>query len=325
MATYIDDLFIESNTSFKTLGDLLKEEFGSPKVHTPLRHHHDFQNPEAGPDSTLLLMPAWQAGNDLGVKIVTVSPENGKYDLPSIQGNYLYLDAQKGQVRALFDAKAITAKRTAATSALAASYLARKDADTLLVLGTGSLSANLIQAHAAYRPLKRVFVWGRNYEKAAELTQRLMKNSNPKGYEIKAISDYQSVLQEADIISTATLSTEPLIDGSLLRKGQHLDLVGSYKKNMREADDKCIERSTVFVDTFQGGLKESGDIVIPLEKGILKRSDVKADLFGLCSGGHPGRTREDEITLFKSVGHASEDLVAARYYYQMHERLRQDT
>ena len=113
--------------------------------------------------------------------------------------------------------------------------------------------------------------------------------------------------------------------GDLLRPGQHLDLVGSYKKNMREADDRCIERSGIFLDTYQGGLKESGDIVIPLKSGILSPADVRADLFELCSGTRPGRTGDDEITLFKSVGHASEDLIAARYYFEIYERLQKNT
>ena len=325
MIPFIGDDFIESNTSFEKLGNLLRSEFSAPGVTTPLRHHHDFPNPVEGKDSTLLLMPAWEAGKDLGVKIVTVSPENGKYDLPSIQGNYLYLDAHKGKVRAIFDAKGLTAKRTAAISGVAASYLARKDAETLLVLGTGVLAENLVNAHSSFRRIKQVYIWGRDFEKANSVVECLKQKMEKQEFGIEPVADFRKVLEQADIISTATLSKAPLIDGNLLRPGQHLDLVGAYKKNMREADDKCIERSSVFVDTFQGGLKESGDIVIPLKKGILSQSQVRADLYGLCSGRHPGRMNDDEITLFKSVGHASEDLVAARYYFEIYERLQQNT
>lgn len=325
MIPFIDDDFIEAETSFRDLGDLLKLEFGWPSVTTPMRHHHDFANPVEGKDSTLLLMPAWHAGRDLGVKIVTVSPENGKYGLPSIQGNYLYLDAQNGTVRAIFDAKALTAKRTAAVSALASSFLASDQANTLLVLGTGALGKNLILAHTEFRKLKQVYLWGRDFQKARKLVQNLKQNLGFQTLEIEAVSDFESVLSQADIISTATLSESPLLRGDLLRPGQHLDLVGSYKKNMREADDNCIERSAVFLDTYQGGLKESGDIVIPIESGILSPSEVRADLFELCSGTHPGRIDETEITLFKSVGHASEDLIAARYYFNIYERLQKNT
>lgn len=325
MIPFIDDAFIETHTSFEDLGGLLSSEFAAPEVTTPMRHHHDFPNPLEGKDSTLLLMPAWSAGEDLGVKIVTVSPKNGKYDLPSIQGNYLYLDAHKGTVRAIFDAKALTAKRTAAVSALAASFLANEDSETLLVLGTGALAKNLILAHAEFRKLKQVYLWGRDFEKATKLVQSLQQNTRRLSFEIEAVYDFERVLEKADMISTATLSESPLLRGSLLRPGQHLDLVGSYKKNMREADDQCIMRSSVFLDTYQGGLKESGDIVIPLESGILSRAEVRADLFELCARIRPGRANQDEITLFKSVGHASEDLIAARYYYKIYERLQKNT
>lgn len=325
MIPFIDDVFIEAETSFRDLGNSLKLEFGAPTVTTPMRHHHDFPNPEESKESTLLLMPAWDAGQDVGVKIVTVSPENGKFGLPSIQGSYLYLDAHKGTVRAIFDAKALTAKRTAAVSAVAASFLAREDADTLLVLGTGALGKNLILAHSNFRNLKQVYLWGRDFGKARKLANELNLQMADQSLQIEAVADFEEVLSSADIISTATLSERPLLKGDLLRPGQHLDLVGSYKKNMREADDRCIERSSVFLDTYQGGLKESGDIVIPLESGILSRSEVRADLFELCSAAHPGRTDINEITLFKSVGHASEDLIAARYYFEIYERLQKNT
>jgi ornithine cyclodeaminase len=325
MIPFIDDVFIEAETSFQDLGELLLSEFRAPEVYTPMRHHHDYSNPKEEKDSTLLLMPAWEAGEDLGVKIVTVSPENGKYDLPSIQGSYLYLNAHNGTVRSIFDAKALTAKRTAAVSALAASFLANADSRTLLVLGTGVLAKNLILAHTEFKELKQVYVWGRSFQKASELVNNLKLKLAHSSCSIAAVTDFESVLPEADIISTATLADSPLVKGDLLRPGQHLDLVGSYKRSMREADDRCIERSSVYLDTYQGGLKESGDIVIPIEKGVLSPSDVKADLFELCSGSRPGRTKKDEITLFKSVGHASEDLIAARYYFEIYERLQKDT
>jgi len=308
---FIHNEFIESNTDFKKLINSLKEGFAEKSVETPMRHHHDFENPEEAIDSTLLLMPAWRAGNDLGVKIVTVSPNNGKYDLPSIQGSYLYMDAHKGSIRAILDAKALTAKRTAATSALAASFLAREDASVLLMLGTGALSRNLIKAHASIRPISKVYIWGRDFNKSSEIALELKDDF----LEITPIKDYTPYLAKADIISCATLSKTPLVFGQYLREGQHLDLVGAYKKDMREADDVAVMKSNIFVDTFQGGLKESGDIVIPMQSGILKRNAIKADLFDLCSSEKKGRESDSEITFFKSVGHASEDLIGAKYYF----------
>ncbi len=308
----ISDNFIEENCDFKKLIEGLREGFSDSTIEVPLRHHHDFANPEENKDSTLLLMPAFQPGKDLGVKIVTVSPNNGKYDLPSIQGTYIYLDGHKGNIKAILDAKSLTGKRTAATSALASSYLSRKDASSMLMIGTGALAINLIQAHASVRPIKEVYVWGRTIQKAQMVCDTL------KGFPFTctAISAIEEVVQEVDIISSATLSPVPLIFGKWLKAGQHLDLVGAYKKDMREADDVAILRSSVFLDTYQGGLKESGDILIPLTNGIITRETIKADLFELCSNKKCGRTSDKEITFFKSVGHALEDLVAAAYFYK---------
>jgi len=308
----IDDQFINENTQFNELISILNDSFKSSNVDVPLRHHHDFKNPKEDVDSTLLLMPAWNPSEEAGVKIVTVSPNNGKYDLPSIQGTYIYLDAHKGMVKAILAAKSLTAKRTAATSALAATYLAKKDASSLLMIGTGALSTNLILAHASVRPIKKVFIWGRSINKAKEICNEL-SNEN---FEITAVETIEEVISKVDIISCATLSKTPLVFGKYLKEGQHLDLVGSYKKNMREADDKAVEKSTVFIDHYEGGLKESGDIVIPLQNGTLMESDIKADLFELCSNKKTGRTSNKEITFFKSVGHALEDLAAATYYYK---------
>ncbi len=307
----IDDMFINENTSFPELISKLKDGFASRNIIVPMRHHHDFPNPQVGLDSTLLLMPAWNTGKEAGVKIVTVSPENGQFGLPSIQGVYILMDALKGKVKAIIQAKSLTAKRTAAASALASSFLSRKNASSLLMVGTGALASNLIKAHASVRPIKTVYVWGRNLEKAQDICNAL----KGEDFEIKAIGTIEEKIGEVDIISCATLSKTPLILGKSLKNGQHIDLVGAYKKDMREADDKTISRALVFVDTMQGSLKESGDIVIPLQNGIITKDDIKSDLFGLCSGGHTGRTNDRQITVFKSVGHALEDLVAATYYY----------
>lgn len=309
---FITNDFIESHTDFEELIEVLKTGFSNNSVETPMRHHHDYPNPKESDDSTLLLMPSWEAGKDIGVKVVTVNPNNGQYDLPSIQGTYLYMDGRKGMIRAILEAKSLTAKRTAATSALAASYLAKEDASSMLILGTGALSKNLIKAHCSIRPIKKVYVWGRDFKKAVSISQ----DFDQKKFEVTPVKDYFDVLSEVDIISSATLSKKPLILGKYLKKGQHLDLVGAYKKDMREADDEAVANSVVFLDTYQGGLKESGDIVIPLQNGILKESEIKADLYKLCSGSHKGRESDNEITFFKSVGHASEDLMGARYFYE---------
>jgi ornithine cyclodeaminase len=313
----IDAKFIEENTNFPALISELDSGFSSKNVIVPMRHHHDFPNPEVEADSTLLLMPAWNPSQEAGVKIVTVSPENSQFDLPSIHGTYIDMDAKTGALKAILEAKSLTAKRTAAASALASSFLAKKEASSLLMIGTGALSINLIKAHASVRPIKTVYVWGRHIKKAQAICDAL---SNSR-FSVEAIQNIEDKIAEVDIISCATLSKTPLVLGKHLKAGQHVDLVGAYKKDMREADDDAIRIASVFVDTMQGGLKESGDIVIPLEKGIITKTDIKADLFQLCSKEKQGRQSDDEITLFKSVGHALEDLIAAKYYYNQFTNL----
>ncbi|MCD8447311.1 ornithine cyclodeaminase family protein [Tenacibaculum finnmarkense] len=322
----IDSNYIENNTNFSALITELKAAFSSQETLVPMRHHHDFANPAVNADSTLLLMPAWNPSKNAGVKIVTVSPENSQFDLPSINGTYIYLDAVKGTIKAILEAKSLTVKRTASASALASSFLSKENSSSLLMIGTGALSVNLIKAHASVRPIKNVFIWGRNFSKAQAICEEL-QNEN---FTITAVQTIEEKISEVDIISCATLSKTPLVLGKYLKAGQHVDLVGAYKKDMREADDQVIKKGAVYIDTFQGGLKESGDIFIPLQTGILKEEDIKADLFQLCSSqeisegisegivGKKGRENEDEITVFKSVGHALEDLTAANYFYNQY-------
>lgn len=309
---FISDAFIAENCNFSKLIEALRKGFSNTEIEVPMRHHHDFPNPQEKVDSTLLLMPAFHPGKDLGVKIVTVSPNNGEHNLPAIQGVYIYLDAQFGNIKAILDAKVLTASRTAAASALASSYLSRQDSSTLLMIGTGALASNLIRSHASVRPITKVYVWGRNSEKSKAVCEDLKDYP----FSCESVDSIESVIQKADIISCATLSKTPLVLGKWLQEGQHLDLVGAYKKDMREADDEAIKKASVFVDTFQGGLKESGDIVIPLQNNVITKADIKADLFELCSNAKQGRTSAKEITFFKSVGHALEDLVAASHFYQ---------
>ncbi|RNC91689.1 MAG: ornithine cyclodeaminase family protein [Allomuricauda sp.] len=310
----IDSSFVEHHTSFNTLIEVLKMSFAENSTIVPERHHHHFPNPEVKQDSTLLLMPAWNPSADAGVKVVTVSPANGAFDLPSIQGSYLYLDATTGALKAIIEAKSLTAKRTAATSALASSFLSRPEANSLLMIGTGALSSNLIQAHCAVRPIEQVYIWGRDKAKARVVAEKVRS----KRIEVNTITTIEAVLSKVDIVSCATLSKTPLVLGKHLSPGQHIDLVGAYKPDMREADDAVMQKASIFLDSHKSGLKESGDIVIPLNQGVIKAEDLRADLFDLCSNKKKGRRSESEITVFKSVGHALEDLVAAKYFYQQY-------
>ncbi|MEO1514546.1 MAG: ornithine cyclodeaminase family protein [Bacteroidota bacterium] len=277
----------------------------------PQRHHHNFLNPNAQKESTLLLMPAWQAGGYLGVKLIVVSPENVQRELPSIQGMYLLFDAVTGTPLAQIDAKALTSRRTAASSALAASYLCRSAANCLLIVGTGVLSRELAHAYAAIRPIQQVLVWGRNLQRAQQVVSELSENFP----QVEAVENLEEGVKRADIISCATLSEKALVKGAWLRPGQHLDLIGSYKPDMRETDDAAMRRASIFIDT-QSACLESGDLYLPLQNGAIGPDDICGDLYDLCLGKHPGRTEESELTLFKSVGYALEDLVAAKLVYE---------
>ena len=301
--------------TYNQLIPALKKGFQEPYV-VPLRHHHNYENKPAA-DSTLLLMPAWKSGAYLGVKVVTVSPENGRLNLPSVQGMYLLFDSVTGMPLAQMEAKSLTTIRTAAASALASQFLSRKDSTSLLMIGTGNMAPALIEAHASVRSIKEVYVWGRNFEKAKTLVDNLsLPNLN-----IQPIENIHPIIKKVDIISCATLSNDPLVKGEWLQAGQHLDLVGSFTPAMREADDLAIKRTSVYVDVLEGATKESGDIVIPLQNGIIQQADIQGDLFDLCANRVIGRTREDEITLFKSVGHALEDLVAATLVYNSFQKI----
>lgn len=306
----INDSALSDALDFPSLIKALKMAFQKPIV-TPLRHHHNFKNPNEEVPSTLLLMPSWEEGTYLGVKLVVVCPNNASYHLPSIQGQYLLFDAVYGTPLAQMDAKLLTNLRTAAASALAADYLARKDAKNLLMLGTGSLAPFLIQAHKNVRSIQKVWIWGRNYEKAKKCADQL----HHLNLEISPVENYTTIIDQADIISTATLANQPILSGKYLKEGQHLDLVGSFKPDMRETDNTAISKSEVYVDTLEGAPKESGDIFQPIQEGILLPEDINGDLFGLCKGVVQGRQHPKAITLFKSVGHALEDLAAAVLAY----------
>src|SRR6185312_3814723 len=291
---------------FPTLVEALRQMFRAG-AEAPVRHHHTIPVP-GGRDATLLLMPSWQAGRHIGVKLATIFPDNPAHGELSLMGGYLLLDGKSGKPLALLDAPALTARRTAAASALAASYLARPDCERLLMVGTGNLAAHLIEAHASVRPIVNVLVWGRSPEKAAKLAQRLTRRQ----LKVAATTDLANAVRGAHIICCATLSERPLIEGHWLPLGVHLDLVGGFRPEMREVDDDCIRRARVFVDTRAGALSEAGDIVQPMRAGVLAEDDIAGDLFDLARGSRAGRRYHDQITLFKSVGTAIEDLAGAR-------------
>ncbi len=296
---------VDRALDYAELADRLADGFRAG-CDAPRRHHHPVATPD-GSGGTLLLMPAWQTGRHIGVKQVTIFPANAARGLPSVMGLYTLLEADTGQPIAVIDGVSLTVRRTAAASALAARFLARPDAERLAMVGAGALAPHLIRAHAAVRPIRRVTIWNHNPDKAARLARAFADDD----MDVTATTDLAAAVAQADVISCATLSKQPLVRGAWLKPGAHLDLVGAYLPSMRESDDAAVRAARIFVDTRDGALREGGDIADPLARGVIQSQDVVADLFELCRGAHAGRGGADEITLFKSVGYALEDLVAA--------------
>ncbi len=286
---------------FRPLADALSEAFARG-AEVPLRHAHAL-----GPREALLLMPAWSP-EALGVKLVTVFTDNAARGLASVNAIYVLLDRVSGAPLAVIDGEELTLRRTAAASALAARFLARPDARTLLLVGSGRLAPFRARAHFALRPeLTRVRVWGRS-DQRTQTTAQLLRDA---GLPVETVSDLELAVASADIVSCATTSTQPLVHGAWLAPGTHLDLVGSFQPAMREVDDEAVARARLFVDTYAGALAEAGDLVEPLRRGVIRREDVLGDLAQLVRQECVGRTGPDDITLYKSVGTALADLAAA--------------
>jgi len=296
---------VAESLPYEQLIDALDAAFQRDQV-VPERAHYDVRVPR-GTTGTLLTMPAWRPGASLGVKIATIFPDNSGKGLPPVHATYLLLDAQTGVPRAQLDGAELTLRRTAAASALASRYLSRVDSRVLLLVGSGSLAPHLICAHAAVRDVEEVLIWSRRRESAQALASRFADAA----WKTVVADDLQQAVRQADLISCATLATEPLVFGDWLHAGQHLDLVGAFKPGMQEVDTVAMQRADVYVDTYAGAFAEAGEIVAALQKGAIGRSDIIADLAGLCQKIEPGRQGEDSITLFKSVGTALEDLTGA--------------
>lgn len=277
----------------------------------PPRHVHAVADAAGAPVGHVLLMPAWQAGALLGIKVVSVYPGNTAQGLPSLHGVYLLLDARTGVPLAQIDGAELTSRRTVATSALAASLLARADASRLLIVGAGRVSSLVAEAMACVRPIRQVRVW--NHRAAG--SRRLADALAARGFDALAVADLQAAVAEADIVSCATLAREPLLRGDWLRAGTHLDLVGAFTPDMREADSECLRRAGVFVDHDEA-LAKAGDLLQAAAEGAFAPAQLQATLTQLCRGERPGRSEPSQITLFKSVGSALQDLAAAQLALQ---------
>jgi len=300
----IDSAELRDLTPWPALIEAIDSAFRQP-CEMPRRLHYDVRTEHSA--GALLIMPAWIRGGLLGVKVVQAFPGNSDHGIPSIHGMYMLASATTGEVLALIDAQELTARRTAAASALAARYLSRTSSRHLLVMGTGRLAHNIVEAHAAVRPIEHVAIWGRTPGHADAVAATIRKTL---GLDAVAVENLHGAIAQADIVSTVTTARSPILEGRFLKAGTHVDLVGSYAPLMREADDDVLPGASIFVDNLETAPQESGDILTPVSRGLIRVSDIEGDLFGLCRGLVRGRTSDEVITVFKSVGVALEDLAA---------------
>ena len=280
----------------------------------PPRHVHEVPVP-GGAAFTSLIMPAWIPGRYYGIKTINIAPGNAARGLPGLHASYILYDGSTGAPLAAIDGDAITHRRTAGASALAARWLAREDASHLLVVGAGQVARLLPAAYAAVRPIARVSVWARDAAKSQALATELQRQGLPA----RAVADLQAACGEADIVSCATLATAPVVRGAWLRPGTHLDLIGSFTPAMREADDDCFAGASLYLDTEEA-LKKSGELLGPLSRGVFRADAVRGTLATLSRGAADGRRTPAERTVFKSVGTALEDLAAAVLVYEAHKQ-----
>ncbi len=289
--------------------EAIEQILAEPNAVAPMRTVHTLPD-TVGDDAALLLKPGWILGDVIAIKAVTFFPNNGQLELPTINAGVLLFSGANGTFLGACDGNELTTRRTAAASAVAAKRLARTDARNLLVVGTGALSPMTALAHCSVRDYEMVQVWGRNNDKARRVVNHLITESIPA----RVALDLDEAVSEADVITAVTGAKSPLIKGALLQDGAHVDLIGAFTPEMRESDDDVVRRATVFADTRTDGVI-AGDLAQPIASGILDPDDIVADLAELATGAHPGRTSNEQITMFKSAGFALEDVAAAKLVF----------
>jgi alanine dehydrogenase len=265
-------------------------------------------------EGLFLFMPAYlERGNSFGTKIISVFPGNLSLGLSTLQAAYLLNDPMTGEFLALMDGILLTATRTGATSAVATKYLSRENSETLGIIGTGAQAPFQAEAICKVRPIRKILAYDREQEIAENFSVIVSKSLQ---IPVEVMSTSREVVVESDILVTVTTSKIPVFDGRDLKPGIHINAVGAYTPEMQELDEVTVKRSKIVVDTYGGCMAEAGDLLIPMREGKLSKEEIYADLGEMVLGQKPGRIREDEITLFESVGFALEDLVTARLAYR---------
>ncbi|MEM7281126.1 MAG: ornithine cyclodeaminase family protein [Pseudomonadota bacterium] len=305
---------IRARLTYPELVAALESTYAEPSM---AAHRHLHYLPELGGEDGICMatMPAWGKGHDIGTKIFTYFPENNQRNTPTVQAVVLIFDGKNGKPKAIVDGTELTLWRTASMSALASKLLSRTDASRLLLCGSGALAPHAALAHASIRPIQDIMVWARR-RSAAEATAESLRHARPDIH-VSVATDLSQAVPQADIVSCQTSAKEPFLRGEWIRPGSHVDLAGSHSPKARECDDETIRMSKVYMDVMQNAETESGDVIIPIQNGVVDRKHILGDLSDLCSKRVDGRTHPDDVTTYKSSGSALADLAAAELIVKM--------
>ena len=304
---HISNEFVRKHLNYRELISLLEEAYISAEIKTATKSLNAFGDQL---QNGVMSMSAWNS-EYVGTKLLMIMPDNPNQGLPAIRGLYTLNHAKSGEVLCTIDAEEMTSIRTACASALAASKLARQDSKSLLVLGNGALAKHMIIAHAEVRPLEQIYIWGRNDGKSEQVKASLDDELRTK---VTVISSFEDSIEGIDIISAATGAQSPIIHKRHISKGQHIDLVGSYKPDMQELDERVLGMASVYADDLKNTPKKAGEFCKAFENEIMSMDDIKGDLKTISSSPFLRETAE-EITVFKSSGMAIQDLVSAQLLY----------
>jgi ornithine cyclodeaminase len=265
-----------------------------------------------GDSSAVLIMPAWKAHENMGVKLVSIWPGNSAKGRSAVSAVYVLISCEDGNPIAVLDGTELTLRRTAAAAALAARILARKNSQRLAILGTGSLSAPMAVAHASVMDFKTILVWGRDVKKAQAVVESLAL----QGITAEVSGDLQATLAQADVVSAASTATVPFIRSDWVKPGTHLGLMGAFTPTMAEAEPALMPRAQVFADSREAILQKGGEVLQAIQQGLIAASDIQGELAEIAASPQKLWRRSDEaLTVFKSVGFASLDLIAAEMVF----------
>ena len=305
---------VHAALSYPALIDALQETFSGEFSMPPRNVFLLDENSDT--HDAFAVLPSWNTSL-IGVKAFTYFPSNSE-PYKSLYSKIMLFDRAHGEPLALVDGTTVTFWRTAGISGLATRLLARKNAETLLLLGTGNLATYIIRANASVRPLKRVLVWGRTASNAGKVVDQM--SSELDGIEVSVADNLEEACGQSDIIVSATGSHEPLVHGDWVKPGTHTDFIGNHHADKRECDTALVLKSKVYADSYANCFKEAGEILVPISEGVFAKEDVVADLSEMCSGSASLRQSDEEITLFKSIGMGISDLVGAGLAYQVSAR-----